>query len=84
MMPKHYCLKLKERLEQSREVMSRLNDGAHEVREFVNQQRYADHVRFGHTVDELYLQCIRGSGGLREEGSGSFRADFGVQLHEAE
>ncbi|KAH9836395.1 uncharacterized protein C8Q71DRAFT_762403 [Rhodofomes roseus] len=29
---------LKERLQQSQEVMSRLNDGAHEVREFVNQQ----------------------------------------------
>ncbi|EPT00582.1 hypothetical protein FOMPIDRAFT_152203 [Fomitopsis schrenkii] len=29
---------LKERLGESREVMSRLNDGAHEVREFVNQQ----------------------------------------------
>ena len=39
--------------------MSRLNDGAHEVREFVNQQRYVDHVRFELIVDELYLQLVR-------------------------
>lgn len=50
---------LRERLEQSREVMSRLNDGAHEVREFVNQQRYVGHVRFERIVDELYLQPVR-------------------------
>lgn len=71
-------------MDQSREVMSRLNDGAHEVREFLNQQRYADHVRSERIVDELYLQLVRRSRDLCEEGSGSFRSNLGVQLDEAE
>lgn len=52
--------------------MSRLNDGAHEVREFINKQRYADHIRSETIVSKLSLQLVGGSRRLRQESSGSF------------